>query len=294
MHPAPSFLSHPTLCSLPGGALSANNQTLFSSKVQLRDHHVPETLTILSPTFYPQTKTEALLHTPYPIETSLHHAASSSIYPRRCLVCLIPTLAQRPRGQGIPRFVLSLHHLPHPHLQSLLRKDHGLPILHPCHLSAHPHTHWLRTSCSWAGRFAHTGRQMHDSRQTLTLLAIRILVHLPGQEALLVGGHRGVLGQLEERVAHLASWGRRLGLLRPGCVFFIPGHQRIRLGLLKWAEATRRHPCLRTPPSLLLGSHTSGPPKRSPPSRSAHQFLSSLCPHGLWLLQVLHAPLHPL
>lgn len=59
MHPVLSFLSHPTLCSLPGGALFANNQTLFSSKVQLRDHHVPETLTILSPTFYPQTKTEA-------------------------------------------------------------------------------------------------------------------------------------------------------------------------------------------------------------------------------------------
>ena len=59
MHLALSFLSHPTLCSFPGGDLSANNETLFSSKVQLRDHHVPETLTILSPAFYPQTKTEA-------------------------------------------------------------------------------------------------------------------------------------------------------------------------------------------------------------------------------------------
>lgn len=167
---------------------------------------------------------------------------------------------------------------PAPSLQSLLRKDHGLPILHPCRLSAHPHTHRLRTSCSWAGRSAHTGRQMHDSRQTLTLLAIRILVHLPGQEALLVGGHRGVLGQLEERVAHLASRGRRPGLLGPGCVFFIPGHQRIRLGLLEWAEATSRHPCLRTPPFLLLGSHTSGPLKEA---LLQGQPISSCHPHAL-------------
>lgn len=52
-------------------------------------------------------------------------------------------------------------------------------------------------------------------------------MHLPSQDALLVGGDCGVLCQLEEGVAHLASWGRRPGLLGCGCIFLVPGHQTI-------------------------------------------------------------------
>lgn len=145
------------------------------------------------------------------------------------------------------------------------------------------------------------GRQMppRGSRQTLTLLAVRILMHLPSQDALLVGGRRGVLDQLEEGVVHLASQGRRLGLLGPGCVFFIPGHQRIRLGMLTGQRPSGgAHHHLRTPIlSLLLGSHTSGPPptprhRRSPPPKATHHSLPSPYPRHLWLLRcsLAHCP----
>lgn len=42
-------------------------------------------------------------------------------------------------------------------------------------------------------------------QRTLTLLAISIVVHLPSQDALLIGGHCGVLSHLEEGAAYLAS-----------------------------------------------------------------------------------------
>ena len=61
MHLTPSSVTRPVLFSQWGSLCpTTNKQTLFSSKVQLRDHCVPEALTILSPTFHPKTKTETL------------------------------------------------------------------------------------------------------------------------------------------------------------------------------------------------------------------------------------------
>ena len=123
-----------------------------------------------------------------------------------------------------------------------------------------------------------TGTQMplRGSRQTLTLLAIRILMHLPRQDALLVGGHRGVLDQLEEGVAHLASQGRRPGLLGPGCVFFIPGHQRIRLGVLTGQRPSGgAHHHLRTP-TLSLSCWAATPQDPPPPKKSSSKGNPSL------------------
>lgn len=61
MHLTPSSFTRPVLSSRWGSLCpTTKNQTLFSSKVQLRDHCVPEALTILSLTFHPKTKPETL------------------------------------------------------------------------------------------------------------------------------------------------------------------------------------------------------------------------------------------
>lgn len=226
-----SLTPHPVLFSW-WGSFCTNNETLFSSRFSSQRPSCPRNLNYPVSCILPPNKNRSLLSsTPYPIETSLRHAASSSVYPRHCLVCLIPTLAQRPRG-GDPLGLSCLcitSPTPAPSLQSLLRKDHRLPILHPCRLSAHPHT--PAQDIVFLGRALHTGRQMHDSRQTLTLLAICILVHLPGQEALLVEWAPWGPGPAEGKGYSSCQPAEMAGLLGPGCVFFIPGHQKNRSGV---------------------------------------------------------------
>ena len=100
-----------------------------------------------------------------------------------------------------------------------------------------------------------------------------------GIYALLVGGCRGVLGQLEEGVAHLARGGRHLGLLWSACIFLVPGHQRISLGLLMGQR----------PPGGAHGLSTLHPlpswgaiPRNPPEGVLQSQPIHSYHPHPPW------------
>lgn len=110
-------------------------------------------------------------------------------------------------------------------------------------------------------------------QQAPTLLAVCVMMHLPSQDALLIGGHRWVLDQLEEGVARLAGLGGRPGLLWPGCVVFVPGHREPGCWGADSAEATRRRMPPQRPHPLSCWEPHPGYPKRVL-EKPTNQFLS--------------------